>query len=66
MAGLDPDRKYRITELNRIDNTPLAFEGKTFTGRFLMSNGLEIPLGHNVDYDQRSDYASRVLLLEAQ
>ena len=64
MAGLDPDRNYRVTELNRIDNTPLPYEGKTFSGRYLMSNGLEMPLDHNVDYHKRNDYASRVLLLE--
>ena len=64
MAGLDPDKHYRVTELNRIDNTPLSYEGKTFSGRYLMSNGLEMPLDHNVDYHKRNDYASRVLLLE--
>lgn len=66
MAGLDPDRVYTVTELNRIDNTPLPYEGKSFSGKFLMSNGLEMPLGHNVDRDLRSDYASRVLLLKAK
>ena len=64
MAGLDPDRTYTVTELNRIDNAPLPFEGKQFTGRYLMSNGLEMPLEHNVDYHKRNDYSSRVLLLE--
>ena len=29
-----------------------------------MSNGLEMPLEHNVDYHKRNDYSSRVLLLE--
>lgn len=66
MAGLDPERIYTVTELNRIDNTPLPYEGKSFSGRFLMSNGLEMPQGHNVAPEQRSDYASRVLLLRAQ
>lgn len=64
MAGLDPDRTYTVTELNRIDNAPLPFEGKQFTGRYLMSNGLEMPLEHNVDYHKRNDYSSRMLLLE--
>ncbi len=64
MAGLDPDKNYRVTELNRIDNNPLSYEGKVFSGRYLMSNGLEMPLDHNVDYHKRNDYASRVLLLE--
>lgn len=64
MAGLSPDKMYRIHELNRIDNTPLKFEGKVFSGRFLMSNGLEIPYTHDVDYHKLNDYASRVLYLE--
>lgn len=63
MAGLDPGKKYRVTELNRIDNVPLPFEGKTFTGKFLMANGLEIPLTHKVDYKKNSDFSSRVLRL---
>ncbi len=64
MAGLDPDKNYRVTELNRIDNRPLSYEGKIFSGRYLMANGLEMPLDHNVDHHKRNDYASRVLLLE--
>jgi alpha-galactosidase len=66
LAGLDPDKVYKVIELNRIDNKPLAIEGKTFTGKFLMSNGIDLPLDHDVDYNLRNDYASRVLLLEAQ
>lgn len=64
MAGLDPDKQYRVHELNRIDNAPLAYEGKSFSGAYLMANGLEIPYNHNVDYHKRSDYSSRVLYLE--
>ncbi|MDE6190263.1 MAG: alpha-galactosidase [Muribaculum sp.] len=64
MAGLKPDAKYRVHELNRIDNEPLPYEGGEFTGSFLMSNGLEMPLEHNVDYHKRNDYSSRVLYLE--
>ena len=66
MAGLDPDRKYVVTELNRIDKTPLPYEGKKFTGRFLMNNGLEIPSEHNLDWGKKVDYSSRVLRLEAK
>ena len=64
MAGLYPDKTYRITELNRIDNQPLPFEGKVYSGAFLMENGLEIPYTHQVDYHKLNDYASRVLYLE--
>lgn len=66
MAGLDPDRNYRVKELNRIDNSALPFEGKTFSGRYLMTHGLEMPLDHNVDHHKRNDYASRVLYLVAE
>lgn len=52
--------------LDRIDNSPLAFEGRSFTGRYLMDNGLEMPLEHDVDYHKRRDYASRVLRLQAR
>ena len=64
MAGLDPDKKYKVTELDRVDVFPLFFEGKVFTGKFLMDNGLEIPSSNNVPSELRSDWASRVLLLE--
>ena len=64
MAGLNPAKTYRVHEINRIDNSPLRFEGKAFTGAFLMENGLEIPYTHNVDGNKQNDYASRVLYLE--
>lgn len=66
MAGLDPDRIYTVTELNRIDNKPLPYEGKSFSGRYLMSNGLEIPASHSVDYHKQNDWASRILRLQAK
>ena len=65
MAGLDPERHYRIRELNRIDNKPLPYEGLSFSGRFLMENGLEIPLKHMVDYHKQDDWSSRILYLVA-
>lgn len=65
MAGLDPETLYTVTELNRIDNEPLPFEGKQFTGAYLMANGLEMPYTHKVDYDKLNDYASRILRLIA-
>ena len=66
MAGLDPSGIYRIHELNRIDNEPLPYEGLAFTGKFLMENGLEIPLKHKVDYHKQNDWSSRVLHLVAE
>ena len=65
MAGLNPDRRYKVTELNRIDLRPLAFEGKSFTGRFLMENGLDMPYTNEPEYGEKTDWSSRVLLLEA-
>ncbi|MCM1067903.1 MAG: alpha-galactosidase [Muribaculaceae bacterium] len=62
MDGLDPDKLYRVTELNRIDNKPLACEGKEYTGAWLMANGLELPYRHDT---MMSDYSSRVLRLDA-
>ena len=62
-AGLDPEKSYKIRELNRIDNEPLPYEGLSFTGKFLMENGLEIPLKHKVDYHKQDDWSSRVLYL---
>ena len=64
MAGLSPDKQYRIHELNRIDNAPLSFEGQTFSGAYLMANGLEMPYNHRVDYHKQNDFSSRVLSLE--
>ena len=65
MNGLDPDRRYRVTELDRLDLKPLPYEGKSFSGRFLMEVGLEIPADNKVEKSLRSDWSSRVLLLEA-
>lgn len=66
MAGLDPSRNYRIKELNRIDIKPLPYEGKVFSGKFLMETGLEIPYTHNVAKTDRNDWSSRVLYLSAE
>ncbi|MGI6232713.1 MAG: alpha-galactosidase [Prevotella sp.] len=64
MAGLDPDRLYTVTELDRVDKTPLPFEGKQFTGAYLMEHGLEIPYTNNVDNWQMREWSSRVLNLK--
>ncbi len=65
MAGLDPARHYRICELDRIDTVPLPLEGLTFSGAFLMSRGLDIPVSHTLDPGHRTSWSSRVLYLEA-
>lgn len=65
MAGLDPDKYYRVTELNRIDRKPLKVEGKTFKGSYLMSTGIDFPFAHDLPKSEQSEYSSRVLRLEA-
>ena len=53
MAGLNPDTTYTLTEKNvRVGQKPCGLDGKHFTGKFLMSVGIEVPLW--------DDYASRV------
>ena len=64
MAGLDPSRIYTVRELNRIDLRPLDFEGKSFSGAYLMNHGLEIPYRNDVEWNKKNDWSSRVLLLE--
>ena len=56
LAGLDPDKTYMLTERDvRVGEKPCKLNGKQFTGRFLMSVGIEVPLWE--------DYASRVIEL---
>lgn len=64
MAGLQAEKLYKIHELNRVDNKPLSFEGKTFSGKYLMANGLELPYRHTTSYTSQNDWSSRVLYLE--
>lgn len=66
MAGLDPDKSYTVKELNRIDKNPLPIEGKSFTGKYLMQNGLEVPYSHDVEHNKLNDWSSRILYLEAK
>ena len=66
MAGLDPQRIYKVHELNRIDLTPMYCEGKSYSGAYLMNNGLEMPTTHNLDWGKKTNWSSRVLRLTAQ
>ena len=66
MAGLDPARRYKVHELNRIDLRPLDCEGQVYSGEYLMTRGLEMPYRNDVEWNQKNDWSSRVLLLEAQ
>lgn len=45
LRGLDPNRQYKIRELNCSENqSPSFLNGKTFSGRLLMNTGIELPL----------------------
>jgi len=61
LAGLDPNRTYTLIERNvRVGEASCALDGKTFTGAFLMSVGLEIPLSTEYSHD----YPSRIFELK--
>lgn len=62
LAGLDPDKQYTVTELNGLKEGLLPFDGQTFTGAYLMSEGLQIP-DEYPGYENGDNYSSRVLLL---
>ena len=66
MAGLDPQRMYRIRELNRIDDKPLFCEGVAYSGAYLMNHGLDMPAEHVLARENRIPWSSRVLYLEAE
>lgn len=57
MDGLNPDASYRVTEINLTDNAkPIHASGKVFTGKFLMEQGLYLPLP--------KEFSSRILKVE--
>ena len=66
MAGLDANKNYKVRELDVIDNKPLDCEGKSYSGKFLMEHGLEMPYIHDVDYNKKNDWSSRVIYLVAE
>ena len=66
MAGLDENKMYKVKELDAIDNKPLDCEGKSYSGKYLMEHGLEMPYVHEVDWGKKNDWSSRVLYLEAE
>jgi alpha-galactosidase len=65
MAGLDASKNYKIHELNRIDLRPMDIEGQVFSGAYLMNHGLEMPYRNEPEWSKKTDWSSRVLLLEA-
>lgn len=64
LEGLDPDKNYRVTELNKVEGEPvMALDGQVVSGRFLMSNGFRIP-GKSA-YFGSNDWHSHVIRLDA-
>ena len=64
LEGLDPDKLYKICELNKVPGEPVSeLDGKTVSGRYLMSTGFYFP--EKNDYHGSNDWHSHVLLLEA-
>ena len=57
MAGLDPDKNYRLHELNVADDGMKSMEGAVISGRLLMSQGIRLVLA--------TEYSSRVFELTA-
>lgn len=55
MAGLDPNATYRLYEFECTERSH-NFEGKTFSGKFLMETGLDATLTRQ--------FASRVIRLK--
>ena len=55
MAGLDPNATYRLNEFECAERSH-SFEGKTFSGKFLMETGLDATLTRQ--------FASRVIRLK--
>ena len=64
LQGLDPARNYRVSELARGGAKALPCEGKVFSGRYLMQQGIQLPQAH--ERWSETDWASHVLYLEAQ
>lgn len=59
LKGLKKDARYKLTELNKGSFSRLGdYEGKTFTGDFLMTQGLQ--------FDMYNEYESTVIALTQQ
>ncbi|MCH5328165.1 MAG: alpha-galactosidase [Coprobacter sp.] len=57
LAGLDAGKRYRLEEINQTE-TRLPQHGKTVSGRYLMEEGIDIPMD--------AEYASMVIRLTAE
>jgi alpha-galactosidase len=45
LQGLDPNKKYKLEEINKMSGSRSGFtsEGKTFSGDYLIKIGLKLP-----------------------
>lgn len=58
MKGLDPDKQYKVTELNRQGGSVFSADGCLFSGEYLMKAGVILNIGNA--------FSSAVLLVEEQ
>ena len=59
LQGLKPEALYTISELGTRSPGKLTFEGKTFSGEFLMAQGIPMAWPYKSE-----DYLSRVIRIE--
>ena len=65
LAGLDPAKNYKVTELNKVEGEPVsALDGKVVSGAYLIASGFYFP--EKDVYNGHNDWHSHVILLEAQ
>lgn len=63
LRGLDPNKTYIVEELNRMEGSRnISAEGKSFTGAYLMQNGLNLPETTSPEWKLNA-WHSRVILL---
>ncbi|MDE6056517.1 MAG: GH36 C-terminal domain-containing protein, partial [Muribaculaceae bacterium] len=49
LKGLDPDKQYRITEINKAGWPSFYGDGQVFPGDYLMNEGISLNGGNNFD-----------------
>ena len=49
LKGLDPDKQYRVTELNKKEWPTFYGDGQVFPGDYLMNEGISLGIGNNFE-----------------
>lgn len=49
LKGLDPEKQYRVTEINKKDWPSFYGDGQVFPGDYLMNEGISLGIGNNFD-----------------